>query len=180
MNFCLTILFCVLYVKALWDKTLEFRFLLQKPFSSSNRLPQVSYLLFILVCVVSLISEGNDFQETVKSSFCSEDEKVSTAYSELITSSKKTLDSLLELQEVCMRRYVSSFFFFFFFSFLLKIVSCFCNRTLVVALVCCLSLYHFCLTLLKFLQALFEKNPSVDQQANGTESNKSDAEDSDE
>ncbi|CAN6877795.1 unnamed protein product [Brassica oleracea] len=91
--------------KALWDKTLEFRFLLQKPFSSSNRLPQ----------------------ETVKSSFCSEDEKVSTAYSELITSSKKTLDSLLELQE-----------------------------------------------------ALFEKNPSVDQQANGTESNKSDAEDSDE
>ncbi|KAL0738413.1 hypothetical protein Bca4012_014623 [Brassica carinata] len=91
--------------KALWDKTLEFRFLLQKAFSSSNRLPQ----------------------ETVKSSFCSEDEKVSTAYTELITSSKKTLDSLLELQE-----------------------------------------------------ALFEKNPSVDQQANGTESNKSDAEDSDE
>lgn len=91
--------------KGLWDKTLEFRFLLQKAFSSSNRLPQ----------------------ETVKSSFCSEDEKVSTAYSELITSSKKTLDSLLELQE-----------------------------------------------------ALFEKNPSVDQQANGTESNKSDAEDSDE
>ncbi|XP_018483728.2 uncharacterized protein LOC108854622 [Raphanus sativus] len=91
--------------KALWDKTLEFRFLLQKAFSSSNRLPQ----------------------ETVKSSFCSEDEKVSTAYSELITSSKKTLDSLLELQE-----------------------------------------------------ALFEKNPSVDQQANGTESNKSDAEDGDE
>ncbi|CAN6912649.1 unnamed protein product [Brassica oleracea] len=92
--------------KALWDKTLEFRFLLQKAFSSSNRLPQ----------------------ETVKSSFCSEDEKISTAYSELITSSKKTLDSLLELQE-----------------------------------------------------ALFEKNPSVDdQQANGTESNKSDAEDSDE
>ncbi|CAH8389608.1 unnamed protein product [Eruca vesicaria subsp. sativa] len=91
--------------KALWDKTLELRFLLQKAFSSSNRLPQ----------------------ETVKSSFCSEDEKVSAAYGELITSSKKTLDSLLELQE-----------------------------------------------------ALFEKNPSVDQQANGTESNKSDAEDSDE
>ncbi|KAF8089543.1 hypothetical protein N665_0502s0010 [Sinapis alba] len=91
--------------KALWDKTLEFRFLLQKAFSSSNRLPQ----------------------ETVKSSFCSEDEKVSAAYSELITSSKKTLDSLLELQE-----------------------------------------------------ALFEKNPSVGQQANDTGSNKSDAEDSDE
>ncbi|KAL1215075.1 hypothetical protein V5N11_007653 [Cardamine amara subsp. amara] len=89
--------------KALWDKTLEFRFLLQKAFSSSNRLPQ----------------------ESVKSSFCSEDDNVSTAYTDLITSSKKTLDSLLELQE-----------------------------------------------------ALFEKNPSVDQQVN--ESSKSDAEDSDE
>ncbi|KAG2316783.1 hypothetical protein Bca52824_019905 [Brassica carinata] len=97
--------------KALWDKTLEIRFLLQKPFSSSNRLPQ----------------------EHFKSSFCSEDEKVLTAYAELIASSKKTLDSLLELQG-----------------------------------------------------ALFEKNPSVDQQADGkatltpSESNKSDAEDSDE
>uniref|UniRef100_A0A1J3K0N3 Protein AATF n=1 Tax=Noccaea caerulescens TaxID=107243 RepID=A0A1J3K0N3_NOCCA len=97
--------------KALWDKTLELRFLLQKSFSSSNRLPQ----------------------EAVKSCFCSEDEKVSTAYTDLITSSKKTLDSLLELQE-----------------------------------------------------ALFENNPSVDQQVNGTaalkpsESSKSDAEDSDE
>ncbi|KAJ0236340.1 rRNA processing protein-like protein [Hirschfeldia incana] len=39
--------------KVLWDKTLELRFLLQKPFSSSNRLPH----------------------EHVKSSFCSEDEK---------------------------------------------------------------------------------------------------------
>ncbi|VVB17597.1 unnamed protein product [Arabis nemorensis] len=95
--------------KALWDKTLEFRFLLQKAFSSSNRLPQ----------------------EPVKSSFCSEDENVSTAYTDLITSSKKTLDSLLELQE-----------------------------------------------------ALLEKNPSVDQQVDATsvrsESNESDAEDSDE
>ncbi|KAG7590914.1 AATF leucine zipper-containing domain [Arabidopsis thaliana x Arabidopsis arenosa] len=94
--------------KALWDKTLEFRFLLQKAFDRSNRLPQ----------------------EPVKSYFCSEDEDVSTAYTDLVTSSKKTLDSLLELQE-----------------------------------------------------ALFEKNPSVDQQVNGTasaESNKSDAEDSDE
>ncbi|KAG2278371.1 hypothetical protein Bca4012_041307 [Brassica carinata] len=96
--------------KALWDKTLEIRFLLQKPFSTSNRLPH----------------------EHVKSSFCSEDEKVSTAYAELIASSKKTIDSLLELQG-----------------------------------------------------ALFEKNPSVDQQADGkatltrSESNTSDAEDSD-
>ncbi|KAG7535048.1 AATF leucine zipper-containing domain [Arabidopsis thaliana x Arabidopsis arenosa] len=94
--------------KALWDKTLEFRFLLQKAFDRSNRLPQ----------------------EPVKSYFCSEDEDVSTAYTDLVTSSKKTLDSLLELQE-----------------------------------------------------ALFEKNPSVDQQGNATasaESKKSDAEDSDE
>ncbi|XP_024007629.1 protein bfr2 isoform X2 [Eutrema salsugineum] len=95
--------------KALWDKTLEFRFLLQKAFSSSNRLPQ----------------------EPVKSSFCSEDENVSTAYAELITSSKKTLDSLLELQE-----------------------------------------------------ALFEKNPLIDEQSDATirrsESNQSDGEDSDE
>lgn len=60
-----------------------------------------------------LISEGNDFQETVKSSFCSEDEKVSTAYSELITSSKKTLDSLLELQEVCMSRFIVLLLFSF-------------------------------------------------------------------
>ncbi|KAF8052070.1 hypothetical protein N665_1612s0001 [Sinapis alba] len=97
--------------KALWDKTLEFRFLLQKAFSGSNRLPN----------------------EHVKSSFCSEDEKVSTAYAELIASSKKTLDSLLVLQG-----------------------------------------------------AFFEKNPSVDQQADGNKatltlpkSNTSDAEDSD-
>ncbi|CAD5335522.1 unnamed protein product [Arabidopsis thaliana] len=76
------------------------------------------------------ILERYPFQEPVKSLFCSEDEDVSTAYTDLVTSSKKTLDSLLELQE-----------------------------------------------------ALFEKNPSVDQQVNATaseESNKSDAEDSDE
>ncbi|RXI05068.1 hypothetical protein DVH24_006325 [Malus domestica] len=29
--------------KALWDKALEFRFLLQKAFSNSNRLPQVAF-----------------------------------------------------------------------------------------------------------------------------------------
>ncbi|XP_010443952.1 PREDICTED: putative uncharacterized protein DDB_G0270496 isoform X2 [Camelina sativa] len=68
--------------KALWDKTLEFRFLLQKTFNSSNRLPQ----------------------EPVRSSFCSEDENVSTAYTDLVTSSKKTLDSLLELQEALLEK----------------------------------------------------------------------------
>ncbi|KAK7340480.1 hypothetical protein VNO77_21184 [Canavalia gladiata] len=63
--------------KALWYKILELRFLLQKPFSSSNRLPQ----------------------ESVKSSFCESDETVREAYSDLMTSSKETLDSILELQE---------------------------------------------------------------------------------
>ncbi|KAK8625021.1 hypothetical protein V6N13_089903 [Hibiscus sabdariffa] len=66
--------------KALWDKNLEFRFLLQKAFSSSNRLPR----------------------DPVRSSFCASDEEVSAAYSDLITSSKKTLDSLLELQEALL------------------------------------------------------------------------------
>ncbi|CAK9146197.1 unnamed protein product [Ilex paraguariensis] len=66
--------------KALWDKALEFRFLLQKPISSSNRLPQ----------------------EQIKSSFCDTDNGVDEAYSDLITSSKKTLDSLLELQEALL------------------------------------------------------------------------------
>ncbi|KAK6240922.1 hypothetical protein QUC31_015403 [Theobroma cacao] len=66
--------------KALWDKTLEFRFLLQKAFSSSNRLPQ----------------------DPVRSSFCAADEAVNVAYSDLITSSKRTLDSLLELQEALL------------------------------------------------------------------------------
>ncbi|KAL5060224.1 hypothetical protein RYX36_031828 [Vicia faba] len=64
---------------ALWYKILELRFLLQKPFSSSNRLPE----------------------ESVKASFCESDETVRVAYADLITSSKETLDSILELQEVC-------------------------------------------------------------------------------
>ncbi|KAH7519682.1 hypothetical protein FEM48_Zijuj08G0063100 [Ziziphus jujuba var. spinosa] len=68
--------------KALWDKTLEFRFLLQKPFSSSNRLPQ----------------------EPVRSSFCESDKDVSAAYSDLIISSKETLDSMLELQEALLEK----------------------------------------------------------------------------
>lgn len=58
----------------------------------------------MVVCFIMLMTEGNPFQEPVKSSFCSEDENVSTAYTDLVTSSKKTLDSLLELQEVCMHR----------------------------------------------------------------------------
>ncbi|CAL5330719.1 unnamed protein product [Camellia sinensis] len=68
--------------KVLWDKTLELRFLLQKAFSSSNRLPK----------------------EPLKSSFCDSDSKVNEAYSDLITSSKKTLDSLLELLEALLEK----------------------------------------------------------------------------
>ncbi|PON98546.1 Leucine zipper-containing transcription factor [Trema orientale] len=68
--------------KALWDKTLEFRFLLQKAFSSSNRLPQ----------------------DPIRSSFCDSDKSVNAAYSGLITSSKETLDSLLELQEALLEK----------------------------------------------------------------------------
>ncbi|KAL5547579.1 hypothetical protein UlMin_002810 [Ulmus minor] len=68
--------------KALWDKTLEFRITLQKAFSSSNRLPQ----------------------EPIKSSFCDSDKSVNVAYSELITSSKQTLDSLLELKEALLEK----------------------------------------------------------------------------
>ncbi|KAI8545458.1 hypothetical protein RHMOL_Rhmol07G0041700 [Rhododendron molle] len=68
--------------KALWDKTLELRFLIQKAFSSANRLPK----------------------EPIKSSFCDSDNKVNEAYSDLIDSSKKTLDSLVELQEALLEK----------------------------------------------------------------------------
>lgn len=67
--------------RALWDKTLEFRFLLQKAFSSSNRLPQ----------------------EPVRSLFCDVGTGVSEAYSDLVDSSKKTLDSILELQQALLK-----------------------------------------------------------------------------
>ncbi|XP_038898605.1 putative uncharacterized protein DDB_G0270496 [Benincasa hispida] len=66
--------------RALWDKSLELRFLLQKAFSNSNRLPK----------------------EPIKSSFCELDKGVEVAYSDLITSSKNTLNSLWELQEALL------------------------------------------------------------------------------
>lgn len=66
--------------KALWDKTLEFRFLLQKPFYSSNKLPQ----------------------EPIRSSFCSSDRVVDQAYADLVSSCKQTLDCLSELQEALL------------------------------------------------------------------------------
>ncbi|PWA93135.1 apoptosis-antagonizing transcription factor [Artemisia annua] len=68
--------------RALWDKTLEFRFLLQKSFSTSNRLPQ----------------------EPIRTSFCKSGEGVEEAYSDLIDSSKKTLDSILKLQEALIEK----------------------------------------------------------------------------
>ncbi|KAJ0970622.1 hypothetical protein J5N97_018581 [Dioscorea zingiberensis] len=68
--------------KALWDKTLEFRFLLQKVFASSNKLPQ----------------------ESVRSSFCISSTEVDQTYSDLILSSKQTLNCMLELQEALVER----------------------------------------------------------------------------
>ncbi|CAH1423469.1 unnamed protein product [Lactuca virosa] len=67
---------------ALWDKTLEFRFLLQKSFVKSNRLPQ----------------------EPIRSAFCNSCEEVKEAYSDLIDSTKKTLDSILKLQEALVEK----------------------------------------------------------------------------
>ncbi|PKH63916.1 hypothetical protein CRG98_050223, partial [Punica granatum] len=65
------------FVQTLWNKALELRFLLQKSFSSSNRLPQ----------------------ELVRSSFCNSNEAVNKAYLDVIDTTKETLDSILELQE---------------------------------------------------------------------------------
>lgn len=68
--------------KAIWDKTLELRFLLQKVFSSSNKLPQ----------------------DPVRALFCDSDEAVGKAYSDLIASSEKTLDCLMELEEALLEK----------------------------------------------------------------------------
>ncbi|XP_038976091.1 putative uncharacterized protein DDB_G0270496 [Phoenix dactylifera] len=68
--------------KALWDRTLEVRFLLHKAFSSSNRLPQ----------------------EPIRSLFHNSDAVVTQAYSDLILSSKQTLNCMLELQEALIEQ----------------------------------------------------------------------------
>uniref|UniRef100_A0A7N0V8A7 Uncharacterized protein n=1 Tax=Kalanchoe fedtschenkoi TaxID=63787 RepID=A0A7N0V8A7_KALFE len=68
--------------KTLWNKSLELRFLLQKPFSTSNRLPQAS---------------------PARSLFVESGEGVSDAYSDLISSSEKTINSLLELQNALLK-----------------------------------------------------------------------------
>uniref|UniRef100_A0A175YEX3 Apoptosis-antagonizing transcription factor C-terminal domain-containing protein n=1 Tax=Daucus carota subsp. sativus TaxID=79200 RepID=A0A175YEX3_DAUCS len=72
----------LLFTSALWDKTLELRFLLQKAFSNSNRLPQ----------------------DPIRSSFCDSYSETSEAYSDLITTSKKTLDSIQKLQEALLEK----------------------------------------------------------------------------
>ncbi|VAI29875.1 unnamed protein product [Triticum turgidum subsp. durum] len=68
--------------KALWDKTLEMRFLLQKAFTTSNKLPK----------------------DPTKSRFCSHDQEIEQAYVDLLDSSKQTLGSMLELQEALLER----------------------------------------------------------------------------
>ena len=40
-------------------------------------------------------------QDPIRSSFCDSSSETSEAYSDLITTSKKTLDSIQKLQEVC-------------------------------------------------------------------------------
>ncbi|MQL75002.1 hypothetical protein Taro_007372, partial [Colocasia esculenta] len=71
--------------KALWNKNLEFRFLLQKAFSKSNRLPQ----------------------EPLRFKFHDHDKTVENAYSELILSSEKMLNSMLQLQEALLEKNTS-------------------------------------------------------------------------
>ncbi|KAG2624255.1 hypothetical protein PVAP13_3KG119100 [Panicum virgatum] len=66
--------------KAIWDETLEMRFLLQKAFSTSNKLPQ----------------------EPIKARFCNHDKEVEQAYEDLLDSSEQTLGSMMELQEVLL------------------------------------------------------------------------------
>ncbi|VAH57208.1 unnamed protein product [Triticum turgidum subsp. durum] len=68
--------------KALWDKTLEMRFLLQKAFSTSNKLPK----------------------DPSKSRFCSHDQEIEQAYIDLLDSSKQTLGCMLDLQKALLEQ----------------------------------------------------------------------------
>ncbi|KAM3346976.1 hypothetical protein ACQJBY_021141 [Aegilops geniculata] len=68
--------------KALWDKTLEMRFLLQKAFSTSNKLPK----------------------DPFKSRFCSHYQEIEQAYVDLLDSSKQTLGCMLELQKALLEQ----------------------------------------------------------------------------
>ncbi|PWZ09261.1 Magnesium/proton exchanger 1 [Zea mays] len=53
-------------VQAIWDKTLEMRFLLQKAFSTSNKLPQ----------------------EPIRTRFCNHDKQIEQAYDDLLNSAR--------------------------------------------------------------------------------------------
>lgn len=106
--------------KVLWDKALEMRFLLQKAFSTSNKLPKVylficcnkllSCFIFIVFffpskeCgVVDRISNWSFvvlLQEPIRSMFCDHNQEIEQAYLDLLNSSKQTLGSMMELQEV--------------------------------------------------------------------------------
>lgn len=48
-------------------------------------------------------------QEPLRSSFCDLDKEANVAYAHLVDSSEKTLDSLLELQEVYSTEIIISF-----------------------------------------------------------------------
>ncbi|OEL30494.1 hypothetical protein BAE44_0008488, partial [Dichanthelium oligosanthes] len=72
--------FALCSLKVIWDKTLEMRFLLQKAFSTSNKLPQ----------------------EPIKTRFCNHDKEIEQAYEDLLDSSKQTLGSMMELQEALL------------------------------------------------------------------------------
>lgn len=72
----------VSHQKALWDKALELRILLQKPFSSVNRLPK----------------------EDVKTMICENNTEVKEAFSRLTASSIETLRCLSELFEALLEK----------------------------------------------------------------------------
>ena len=95
------------------------RFLLQKAFSTSNKLPKVflcstaaaSIPVFLSTVAVTAKETGGSevaficihivlLQDPTKSRFCSHDQEIEQAYVDLLDSSKQTLGSMLELQEV--------------------------------------------------------------------------------
>lgn len=65
-------------------------------------------------------------QEPIRSAFCNSDEGVKEAYSDLIDSTKKTLDSILKLQEVGN---LEKLFIFFSGLFILHELFC-CSKCL--------------------------------------------------
>uniref|UniRef100_A0A0D9V1N1 Apoptosis-antagonizing transcription factor C-terminal domain-containing protein n=1 Tax=Leersia perrieri TaxID=77586 RepID=A0A0D9V1N1_9ORYZ len=104
--------------KVLWDKALEMRFLLQKAFSTSNRLPKVYLFVchgkllpcFIFAAFCSEECGSVDhipnlsfrvfLQEPIRSKFCGESQEIEQAYHDLLNSSKQTLGCMMELQEL--------------------------------------------------------------------------------